>query len=126
MAVAPVPGQRLYDTIYQERYMGLPQDNPDGYKRGSAINFASGLKDNLLLVHGTGDDNVHFQGSQMLINKLVESGKQFTFTEYPNRTHAISEGPGTAIHLFSLLSRYLEENLPPSPSAQWRSTAKSS
>ncbi len=126
MAVAPVPDQRLYDTIYQERYMGLPEDNADGYKRGSAINFASGLKDNLLLVHGTGDDKVHFQGSQMLINKLVESGKQFTFMEYPNRTHAISEGPGTAIHLFSLLSRYLEENLPPSPSAQWRSTAKSS
>ncbi|MGA7415535.1 MAG: DPP IV N-terminal domain-containing protein, partial [Bryobacteraceae bacterium] len=115
MAVAPVPDQRLYDTIYQERYMGLPQDNPDGYKRGSAINFASGLKGNLLLVHGTGDDNVHFQGSQMLINKLIESGKQFTFMEYPNRTHAISEGPGTTIHLFSLLSSYLEEKLPPTP-----------
>jgi len=118
MAVAPVPDQRLYDTIYQERYMGLPQNNADGYQRGSAINFASGLKGSLLLVHGTGDDNVHFQGSQMLINKLVESGKQFSFMEYPNRTHAISEGPGTTIHLFSLLSGYLEEKLPPEPIAQ--------
>ena len=93
--------------------MGLPQDNPDGYKRGSAINFASGLKGHLLVVHGTGDDNVHFQGSQMLINKLIECGKQFSFMEYPNRTHAISEGQGTTIHLFTLLSSYLEQNLPP-------------
>lgn len=61
-AVAPVPDQRLYDTIYQERYVGLPEDNSDDYKRGSAINFAAGLKGKLLLVHGTGDDNVHFPG----------------------------------------------------------------
>ncbi|MGB2629542.1 MAG: S9 family peptidase [Candidatus Acidiferrum sp.] len=116
MAVAPVPDQKLYDTIYQERYMGLPQDNPDGYKRGSAINFAAGLTGHLLFVHGTGDDNVHFQGSQMLINKLVETGKQFSFMEYPNRTHAISEGEGTTIHLFTLLSDFLEANLPVNPS----------
>jgi len=115
MAVAPVPDQRLYDTIYQERYMGLPQDNAEGYKRGSAINFAAGLKGHLLVVHGTGDDNVHFQGSQMLINKLVENGKQFRFMEYPNRTHAINEGAGTTIHLFTLLAGYLEEELPSTP-----------
>jgi dipeptidyl-peptidase-4 len=121
MAVAPVPDQRLYDTIYQERYMGLPQDNPDGYKRGSAINFAAGLKGHLLLVHGSGDDNVHFQGSLMLINKLIESGKQFSFMEYPNRTHSISEGEGTTIHLYTLLSNYLEENLPPASSPQYAS-----
>lgn len=118
MAVAPVPDQKLYDTIYQERYMGLPQDNPDGYKRGSAINFAAGLKGHLLLVHGTGDDNVHFQGTQMLINKLVETGKQFSFMEYPNRTHSISEGEGTTIHLFTLLSDFLEANLPVNSSAR--------
>lgn len=112
MAVAPVPVQRLYDTIYQERYEGLPQDNPDGYKRGSAINFADGLNGRLLLVHGTGDDNVHFQGSQMLINKFVELGKQFSFMEYPNRTHSISEGEGTTIHLYTLLATFLEDNLP--------------
>ena len=115
MAVAPVPDQRLYDTIYQERYMGLPQENPDGYKRGSAINFATGLKGQLLVVHGTGDDNVHFQGSQMLINKLVEAGKQFSFMEYPNRTHQINEGPGTTIHVYTLLASFLEEKLPPTP-----------
>jgi dipeptidyl-peptidase 4 len=115
MAVAPVPDQRLYDTIYQERYMGLPQQNPEGYQRGSAINFAAGLQGHLLLVHGTGDDNVHFQGSQMLINKLIENGKQFSFMEYPNRTHAINEGEGTTIHLYTLLSDYLEENLPNTP-----------
>jgi dipeptidyl-peptidase-4 len=111
-SVAPVPDQKLYDTIYQERYMGLPQDNPDGYQRGSAINFADGLKGQLLLVHGSGDDNVHFQGSQMLINKFVELGKQFSFMEYPNRTHAIREGKGTTIHLYTLLSDFLERNLP--------------
>jgi hypothetical protein len=74
----------LTDYVNSERYMGLPRDDPEGYQRGSAINFASGLKGQLLVVHGTGDDNVHFQGSQMLINKLVQLGKQFTFMEYPN------------------------------------------
>jgi dipeptidyl-peptidase 4 len=115
MAVAPVPDQRLYDTVYQERYMGRPQDNPDGYQKGSAINFATGLRGELLLVHGTGDDNVHFQGSQMLINKLVELGKPFQFMEYPNRTHAISEGKGTTLHLYTLLANYLTDHLPPGP-----------
>jgi dipeptidyl-peptidase-4 len=115
MAVAPVPDQRLYDTIYQERYMGTPKDNPKGYERGSAIHFAQGLQGKLLLVHGTGDDNVHFQGSQMLINRLVELDKQFRFMEYPNRTHAISEGPGTTIDLFDLLTDFLTDNLPPVP-----------
>lgn len=113
MAIAPVPDQKLYDTIYQERYMGLPHDNPEGYRRGSAINFASGLKGKLLLVHGTGDDNVHFQGTQMLINRLVQLNKQFAFMEYPNRTHAISEGEGTTLHLFTLLADFLETNLSP-------------
>ena len=115
MAVAPVPDQRLYDTIYQERYMGQPQDNPDGYKAGSPINFAEGLRGHLLIVHGSGDDNVHYQGTELLINQLIELGKQFDFMEYPNRTHSFSEGQGTEIHLFTLLARYLEEHLPPGP-----------
>ena len=115
MAVAPVPDQRLYDTIYQERYMGLPQDNVEGYKAASAINFAEGLRGNLLLVHGSGDDNVHYQGSELLINRMIELGKQFDFMEYPGRTHAIVEGKGTRLHLFSLLARYLEEHLPAGP-----------
>ena len=111
LAVAPVPDQKLYDTIYQERYMGLPQTNAEGYRMGSPISFAAGLKGKLLIVHGSGDDNVHFQGTQELINRLVELGKPFDFMEYPNRTHAISEGPGTTVHLYSLIARYLEEHL---------------
>ena len=94
VSVAPVPDQRLYDTIYQERYMGLPQDNADGYRRGSPINFAEGLKGKLLIVHGSGDDNVHYQGTERLVNRLVELGKPFDLMVYPNRTHAISEGEG--------------------------------
>ena len=111
VAVAPVPDQKLYDTIYQERYMGLPETNAQGYKDGSAIHFAEGLKGRLLIVHGTGDDNVHFQGSQLLINRLVELGKSFDFMEYPDRSHGISEGKGTTLHVYSLISRYIEEHL---------------
>ena len=113
MAVSPVADQRLYDSIYQERYMGLPQDNAEGYKAGSPINFAEGLQGKLLLVHGSGDDNVHYQGTELLVNRLVELGKPFDFMTYPGRTHAIMEGSGTAYHLYCLLARYLEEHLPP-------------
>ena len=112
VAVAAVPDQTLYDSIYQERYMGLPDSNAKGYHDGSPISFAEGLKGKLLIVHGTGDDNVHFQGDQKLINRLVELGKQFDFMEYPNRTHGITEGPGTLLHVYTLISRYLEEHLP--------------
>jgi len=115
MAVAPVPELRLYDTIYQERYMGLPQNNPDGYKNSSAINFAEGLRGPLLIVHGSGDDNVHYSGTELLMNRLIELGKPFDFMEYPNRTHAISQGKGTLLHLYSLLLRYLEGHVPPGP-----------
>lgn len=115
LSVAPVPDQRFYDTIYQERYMGTPQENPDGYREGSPITFAHQLEGNLLLVHGTGDDNVHYQGSEALINKLVEHGKHFTMMSYPNRSHGIWEGPGTTRHLYGLLTRYLNENLPAGP-----------
>jgi dipeptidyl-peptidase 4 len=115
MAVAPVPDQRLYDSIYQERYMGLPQDNVDGYKQGSAINFAAGLNGHLLIVHGSGDDNVHYQGTELLVNKLIELGKPFDFMTYPDRTHGIFEGPGTSAHLYHLLARYLTEHLPAGP-----------
>lgn len=114
MSVAPVPDQRLYDTVYQERYMGLPQQNADGYRRGSPISFAEGLKGDLLIVHGTGDDNVHYQGTERLINRLVELGKPFDVMVYPNRTHGISEGRGTTLHVYSLLTRYLLDHLPAS------------
>jgi dipeptidyl-peptidase-4 len=112
MAVAPVPDVHLYDTIYQERYMGLPQQNEEDYKRSSPLNFAANLKAKLLVVHGSGDDNVHYQGTERLINALVAANRPFTMMEYPNRTHGIYEGPGTTLHLYSLLTRFLEENLP--------------
>lgn len=117
MAVASVPNQRLYDSIYQERYMGSPEDNAEGYRRGSPITHAAGLKGNLLIVHGTGDDNCHYQGVEMLINELIAQNKAFTVMPYPNRTHALSEGPNTTRHLHSLLTRYLHEHLPPNPPA---------
>ena len=113
IAVAPVADQLHYDSIYQERYMGLPEENKQGYHDGSPINFAAGLTGHLLVVHGSGDDNVHFQGTELLINKFVELDKPFDFMEYPNRTHGISEGQGTSLHVFSLIARYLEEHVPP-------------
>jgi dipeptidyl-peptidase-4 len=112
MAVAPVADERLYDTIYQERYMGLPAENAEGYKRGSPIGFAEGLRGDLLLVHGAGDDNVHAQGTEILVNKLIELGKSFNYMSYPNRSHCICEGTGTILHLYSLLTRYLTDHLP--------------
>ncbi len=113
MSVAPVPDIRYYDTIYQERYCGLPQDHPEEYKQSSPITFASQLKGQLLLVHGTGDDNVHYQGTEAMINALVAADKQFTMMAYPNRSHGIYEGAGTTRHLYELLTRYLNEKLPP-------------
>jgi dipeptidyl-peptidase-4 len=113
VSVAPVPDQRLYDTIYQERYMGLPDDNAAGYKLGSAIHYASGLKGDLLIVHGTGDDNVHVQGTEILVNKLIELGKAFDLMLYPNRSHSISEGPGTTVHVYRKIARYFVDHLPP-------------
>jgi dipeptidyl-peptidase-4 len=112
MAVAPVPDQRYYDTVYQERYMGLPQENADGYAKGSPITYAHQLEGNLLLVHGTGDDNVHYQGTEALINRLIEAGKPFDMMAYPNRTHGIYEGAGTTLHVYSLLTRYLLDHVP--------------
>jgi dipeptidyl-peptidase 4 len=117
MAVAPVADLRLYDSIYQERYMGLPLQNVDGYKSSSAVNYAEGLKGHLLIVHGSGDDNVHYGGTELLLNRLIELDKPVDFMEYPNRTHAINEGAGTTLHLYSLLLRYLEEHNPPNTDA---------
>jgi dipeptidyl-peptidase-4 len=110
VAGAPVPDETLYDSIYQERYMGLPKENAEGYKNGSPITFASGLKGNLLIIHGSGDDNVHFQGTQRLLNKLIELNKQFSFMEYPNRRHGIG-----GEHLDTLRYGFLEEHLPAGP-----------
>ncbi len=112
MSIAPVTIERYYDTIYQERYMGLPQDNVKGYRDGSPIKYARGLKGDLLLVRGTADDNVHYANTEALVNELIAANKQFTMMAYPNRSHSIREGRNTRLHLFTLLTRYLELHLP--------------
>jgi dipeptidyl-peptidase-4 len=111
IAVAPVPDRRLYDTIYEERYMGLPKDQPKAYTAGSPITHAKSLQGHLLLIHGTGDDNVHYQGVEKLINELITHHKPFTVMPYPNRDHAINTGKGTSRHLYELLTSYLKEHL---------------
>ena len=115
IAIAFISDQTLYDTIYQERYMGLPSDNAEGYRNGSPITFANQLTGNLLLIHGTGDDNCHYQSCERLINALVAANKPFSMMAYPNRTHGISEGPNTSRHLYDTMTRYLETNLPAGP-----------
>jgi len=111
ISLAPVPDQRLYDTIYQERYSGLLPDYAEGYKQGSPITHAENLTGKLLLVHGTGDDNVHYQGSERLINELVKHNKQFNFMSYPNRTHSLREGKGTTLHLQTMKTDYFNQHL---------------
>jgi dipeptidyl-peptidase-4 len=115
IAIAPVPNQRVYDTVYQERYMGLPSDNVEGFRDGSPITHAKNLKGNLLLVHGTGDDNCHYAGTEVLINELIQHNKQFSMLAYPNRSHSISEGHNTTRHLFTLLTNYLTQHVPSVP-----------
>ena len=112
IAIAFVADQRLYDTIYQERYMNTPQNNPEGYRKGSPISYAAGLKGNLLLIHGPGDDNVHYQNCEMLVNELVRHGKIFSQISYPMRSHGIYEGEGTSLHLRKTMADYWLKNLP--------------
>lgn len=112
IAIAFVADQKTYDTIYQERYMNTPQLNPEGYKKGSPITYVDGLEGNLLLIHGTGDDNVHYQNCELLINELVKHGKLFSLMSYPMRTHAISEREGTKLHLRKTMANYWLNNLP--------------
>jgi dipeptidyl-peptidase-4 len=107
--------QRLYNSIYQEKYMNLPANNPEGYKNGSPVNFAHQLKGRLLIIHGTGDDNVHYQNQEVLINALIKANKQFAMMSYPNRSHGISEGENTVRHKNELMLRFLLQNLPPGP-----------
>ena len=112
IAVAFVADQRLYDTIYQERYMNTPQNNPEGYRKGSPIHYAAGLKGNLLLIHGTGDDNVHYQSCEMMVNELIRQGKVFSQISYPMRSHSINEREGTTFHLRKSMVDYWKKNLP--------------
>lgn len=115
IAVAPVADRRLYDSIYEERYMGLPADNQKGYTEGSPLHHAAHLKGHLLIIHGTGDDNVHYQGVEKLINELVALNKPFTVMPYPNRDHSINTGKGTSRHLYELMTHYLKQRLPIHP-----------
>ncbi|MGH7509295.1 MAG: S9 family peptidase [Gemmatimonadales bacterium] len=115
VAVSPVTHWSLYDNVYTERFNGLPDQNKAGYDRGSPITYVDGLKGNLLLIHGSGDDNVHIQNSEILINALVAANKPFTMMEYPNRTHCVCQGKNTQAHLFDLITRYLDQNLKASP-----------
>lgn len=111
VAVSPVTHWALYDNVYTERFNGLITTNRQGYDRGSPISYVNGFKGDLLLVHGSGDDNVHFQNSEILINALVASNKPFQMMEYPNRTHCVCQGKNTTLHLFSLITRYLDDHL---------------
>lgn len=111
IARAPVADQLLYDAIYQERYSGLLEEYAESYREASPITHAKNLQDKLLLIHGTGDDNVHYQASERLINELVKHNKQFDFMSYPNRSHRISEGEGTELHMYTMMTEFFEEHL---------------
>lgn len=112
IAVAPVMNWRYYDNIYTERFLGLPQDNAKGYDDNSPLNFANQLKGNYLLIHGTGDDNVHFQNSAEMVEKLEEAGKQFEFRIYPNKNHSIYDHTGnTRLNLYQLMTDFIERKL---------------
>ncbi|HMR43432.1 MAG TPA: prolyl oligopeptidase family serine peptidase, partial [Saprospiraceae bacterium] len=110
IAVAPVTNWKWYDTIYTERFMRTEEENPDGYRENSPINFADQLKGNYLLVHGMGDDNVHFQNTVEMANALISANKQFDTYFYPNRNHGIY-GDNTRLHLYTKMTNFLHEKL---------------
>ncbi len=115
IAVAPKPRPELYNAWFQEIFMRTPDVNPEGYRKAAAINFAEGLKGDLLIVHGTGETNTHLQITESLVDRLIELGKKFDYMAYPNRDHGLREGKGTAVHLRMLMTRYLLEHLPHGP-----------
>lgn len=111
ISVAPVANQLLYDNIYQERYMGVPWENKEDFVEGSPLTYAKNLEGNLLLVHGTADDNVHYQNAEVLINELIKHNKLFQVMPYPNRSHGIYEGYNTRRHLYTMMADYFLKNL---------------
>lgn len=113
ISIAAVGSQFTYDNIYQERFMGLPQQNRTDFINGSPITYAKNLKGNLLYIHGTGDDNVHYNNAELLVNELIKYNKIFQFMPYPNRSHGIYEGEGTSRHLTHLFTEYLKTHCPP-------------
>jgi len=110
IAVAPVTNWRYYDTVYTERFLRTPQENPSGYDDNSPVTHAKNLKGNFLLVHGTGDDNVHFQNAVALEDALIKNNKQFQSFYYPNKNHGIAGG-NTRLHLYTMMTNFLEKNL---------------
>ncbi|WP_026776751.1 S9 family peptidase [Polaribacter sp. Hel_I_88] len=111
IAVAPVTSWRFYDSVYTERYMQTPQENASGYDDNSPINYADKLEGNYLLVHGTGDDNVHVQNSFRMTNALIEANKQFDQFIVPDRTHSISRGKNMRLNLYTKMTNFVEEHL---------------
>ncbi len=113
ISIAAISNQLTYDNIYTERYMGLPQENMEDYMLGSAVTYAKNLKGKLLIIHGTADDNVHYRNAEMLLNELIKHNKKFQFIPYPNRSHSLSEGQGSFMHLRSVYTDFLKANCPP-------------
>ncbi len=113
IAVSFVSDQRLYDNIYQERYMGLLDDNKEGYREGSPITHVKNLQGNLMIMHGTADDNVHYQSFEMLVNELIRNNKMFSMISYPMRSHGINERENTSYHLRETMEKYWKTNLVP-------------
>ena len=115
IAVAPKPQPHLYNAWFQEIFMRTLKENAEGYRKSAPINFAEGLKGNLLIIHGTGETNTHLEITEGLVDRLIELGKPFDYFTYPNRDHGISKGKGTTLHLRMLMTRYLLTHLPPGP-----------
>lgn len=113
ISFAAVANQLTYDNIYQERFMGIPQENREDFIAGSPVTHAMNLRGNLLYIHGTGDDNVHYQNAEMLVNELVKHNKYFQFMPYPNRSHSIREGEGTTKHIATMFTTFLRQHCPP-------------
>lgn len=111
IAVAFISHQKVYNTIYQERYMDHPDNNKEGYEQGSPITYAKNLEGNLMLIHGSGDDNCHYQSCEMLVDELIKHNKYFSMIDYPMRSHGISERENTSLHLRMTMVKYLMENL---------------
>ena len=110
IAVAPVTNWKYYDSIYTERFMRTPQENDGGYENNSPINFVDQMKGDFLLVHGSADDNVHYQNTMDMISALVKANKQFDLFIYPNKNHGIYGG-NTRLHLFTMMTNFLKEKL---------------
>ena len=115
IAVVPKPQPQYYLGWYQELYMRTPEENPEGYRTSAPINYAEGLRGDLLIITGSGETNTHIEITEGLVDRLIALGKRFDYFVYPNRDHGLSEGKGSTVHVRMLIARYLLEHLPPGP-----------